>query len=132
MPATANPDPDAAAASCQDRLAGLLEQAPLRFAPGSARLLPDSSSTLDALARVIKACPPGVIHIDLNNRAGDATPHQQRLQQARGHAVRAALIKRGLPAGRLQVRRLPADPPPTDGTPAGTPGPRIEWRVTPP
>lgn len=124
------PNPEAAAASCQDRLTGLLEQAPLRFAPGSARLLPESRSTLDALARVINACPPGVIHIDLHTRTADA--HLQQLQQARGRAVRAALIRRGLPARRLQIRLLPTDPLSTDDPRAGAPHPRIEWHVTPP
>jgi outer membrane protein OmpA-like peptidoglycan-associated protein len=89
---------------CQVAMARVLESRQIRFRLASAELDPDSVPLLDELHRLSVRCPQARIRVDGHTDAqGDAAANL-RLSQRRAEAVVAALVKRGLPAARLQAQ----------------------------
>ena len=73
------------------------------FTTGSARLTPASKSALDNLARAILAHPDAVVEIrGHTDDVGDAEANRE-LSARRATAVRDALVRRGVPPGRVRA-----------------------------
>ena|SRR5271170_922648 len=100
----------AAAQACERSLASVLAGEQIEFASASAKISARSAPLLDQLAKEARACP-GNIRIDgYTDNIGRAN-FNQRLSDDRAAAVRAALIERGVPAGRLQSQGFGASRP---------------------
>ncbi len=97
----AHPVPAAAAQACERSLASLLAGEEIEFASSSAAISPRSAPLLNSLAKEARACP-GNIRIEGHTDSIGRVNFNQRLSDERAAAVRAALIERGIPAGRLQ------------------------------
>jgi outer membrane protein OmpA-like peptidoglycan-associated protein len=89
---------------CQVAMARVVDSRQIRFKLASAELDPGSVPLLDELHRLSMRCPQARIRVEGHTDAqGDAAANL-RLSQRRAEAVIAALVKRGLPAARLQAR----------------------------
>lgn len=89
---------------CQVAMARVVESRQIRFALASAELDPDSVPLLDELHRLSVRCPQARIRVDGHTDAQGEAAANLRLSQRRAEAVVAALVKRGLPAARLQAQ----------------------------
>jgi outer membrane protein OmpA-like peptidoglycan-associated protein len=99
---TSAPTPSPAVAACDAAFAGLLAHARIEFASGDSAIDARSARLLDRLAEAAGGCPGKVRIEGHTDSVGDATDNQ-RLSEARAAAVREALLRRGLPAERLQA-----------------------------
>lgn len=86
--------------SCDNGLALLLGDARIQFAPGSAEINTASSVLLDAIASRARACP-GELRIEGHTDSTADNEYNVDLSRRRAEAVRAALIDRNVPSGRL-------------------------------
>jgi outer membrane protein OmpA-like peptidoglycan-associated protein len=106
IPATvpaAEPLTARSALACERSLASVLGQEEIRFARDSAAISPTSGALLDRLAHEIGACP-GNIRVEGYTDSAGRPAANRALSRARAEAVRAALIARGVAAGRLEAR----------------------------
>jgi K(+)-stimulated pyrophosphate-energized sodium pump len=104
----------------------------LTFATGSATILPESQEQLNNIASILKAYPDVRIRIGgYTDSTGNAAANQ-RLSQQRAHAVRQALIARGVAPSRVTAEGYGASHPIADNaTPEGRArNRRISVRVT--
>ncbi|MEM9573225.1 MAG: OmpA family protein [Pseudomonadota bacterium] len=87
-------------AACDDIMADLLGQTRILFETNSDRIDPSNSNLLDRIADAAETCP-GTLQISghTDNRGSDII--NETLSQQRASAVRRALIRRGVPPGRL-------------------------------
>ena len=114
----ARPAP-AAAQACERSLASLLAGEEIEFASSSAAISAKSAPLLDRLAKEVRACPGNIRIQGHTDKIGRAS-FNQRLSDDRAAAVRAALIERGIPGGRLQSEGFGATRPVAENhTPAG-------------
>lgn len=111
--AVAQPAPAAAAQACERSLASVLAGEKIEFASASAAISAKSAPLLDKLAKEARGCP-GNIRIEGHTDSVGRTNFNQRLSDERAAAVRAALIERGIPAGRLQSQGVGARRPVAD------------------
>lgn len=93
----------ATAASCERSLASVVAGEQIRFARDSAVIGARSGRLLDRLAEEARGCP-GIIRIEGYTDSAGRPAANRALSRARAAAVRAALIARGIPAGRLEAR----------------------------
>ena len=97
------------AQDCQVAMAQVLASKQIRFKLASAELDPSSVPLLDQLYGLSRRCPQARMRVDGHTDAqGDAAANL-RLSQRRAQAVVAALVKRGLPASRLQAQGFGED-----------------------
>lgn len=86
--------------ACENALAEILTSARIQFETNSDRIDPSNSDLLDRIADAVDRCP-GRLQISghTDNQGSDII--NETLSQQRADAVRRALIRRGVPAGRL-------------------------------
>ncbi|QYK43647.1 MAG: OmpA family protein [Paracoccaceae bacterium] len=95
-------DPDAALPEpqvCIDRLNAVLAAQKITFPPGSSEIAGPATATVDALAAVLRGCPPLAMEIAGHTDSQGSEGGNAALSEARARAVLAA----------LQGRRLPLD-----------------------
>jgi outer membrane protein OmpA-like peptidoglycan-associated protein len=99
--ATPGPAPSTVAEQrCDDSMAGLLGSATIEFASNSSVIRISSNSLLDSIATAAKACP-GPLRIEGHTDDVGRDRSNTTLSLRRAEAVRTALIRRGVEAGRL-------------------------------
>jgi OOP family OmpA-OmpF porin len=74
---------------------------PLTFAAGTASLEPSTTTTLDAVAALLRSHGTMTIEIGAHSDSRGADTFNLAMTQRRADAVRAALILRGIPRTRL-------------------------------
>lgn len=89
-----------AVASCEEDLGRLLGAATVEFATNSADVPPESAGLLDEVSRVALGCP-GRLRVEGHTDSVGDPAYNRSLSQRRADAVRAELIRRGLPEERL-------------------------------
>ncbi len=97
-------DPDAALPSpeeCVTRLNQVLAMGKIAFAPGSAEIDGSARGTIDALTKVLEACPPLAMEIAGHTDSQGSEGGNLSLSQARAEAVLIALQGRRLPVERF-------------------------------
>lgn len=99
-PEAALPPPEV----CAGRLNDVLAASKIVFAPGSAEISSDSRGALDALAAVLRACPPLRIEIAGHTDSQGSEAGNLRLSQARAEAVLVALAGRRVPTEGITAR----------------------------
>ncbi len=75
----------------------------VRFADGSARLLPDSAEVLGQVAQVLMDSPRMRVSIETHTDATGAEAANLKLSQQRAEAIREQLRARGIAANRLEA-----------------------------
>lgn len=125
------PVSEAAAATCNDALARLLENTKIEFATSSATISTSSYNLLDLLAEEIKACP-GVLVIEGHTDSTGSVVMNEELSRRRAESVRAALVARGVSSTRLVAQGYgPSRPIASNQTAVGRArNRRIEIRVS--
>ncbi len=76
----------------------------VNFDTGKATIKPDSAKTLDQAAEVLKAAPTLQILVGGHTDNVGTPAANQKLSEERAKAVMAALVQRGIPAGRLTAQ----------------------------
>ena len=100
--AAAPPAPSTAALACEAALAKLLENARIEFASGGSTIDARSDTLLNQLAQAARGCPGRILVEGHTDNIGNPAANQ-RLGEARAGAVRDALVRRGIPAVRLET-----------------------------
>jgi hypothetical protein len=77
------------------------EEARIGFATAKAELLPDAGPALDAVACALQADPALRLWVGVHTDSQGAGAYNLRLSEDRANAVAAALVARGIDAGRL-------------------------------
>jgi len=101
-PAATAPTPSPAAVACEAALAKLLATSRIEFASGGSAIDARSDKLLDQLALAARGCPGRILVEGHTDNVGDPAANQ-RLSEARAGAVRDALVRRGIPAVRLEA-----------------------------
>lgn len=119
------------AAACEGQLAGLLQNARIEFASGSANLVASAGGLLDRIAGVASTCP-GTLRVEGHTDSTGDPDANQALSAGRAAAVRDALGSRGVPLNQLIAVGFGQDNPiDSNATAAGRArNRRIEFRVT--
>lgn len=127
---TINMLPNEVVAACEGALADLLNTASIEFASSSALINTSSSGLLDDVAEAAASCP-GTLRIEGHTDNTGRVAFNADLSARRAQAVRAALIRRGVPEGRLVAQGFGSVRPVADNnTEAGRArNRRIEIRV---
>ena len=99
-PTAALPTPQ----ECAGRLNAVLAANKIVFAPGSADIASDSRAALDALAEVLRVCPPLRIEISGHTDSQGSDAGNLRLSQSRADAVLAALVGRRVTTDGITAR----------------------------
>jgi outer membrane protein OmpA-like peptidoglycan-associated protein len=90
------------------------------FASGSARLLPESYSALDSVARLLRANPSARVEISAHTDNVGSPAENLRLTVRQAEAVRDYLVIKGIPIDQIVARGYGATVPLTpDTTPRG-------------
>jgi outer membrane protein OmpA-like peptidoglycan-associated protein len=90
------------------------------FAPGSARLLPQSFAPLDSIAGILKADTTVKIEVGAHTDNSGTPSASQHLSNLQAEAVRTYLVTKGVSFGQVQARGYgSAFPLTTDNTPRG-------------
>jgi OOP family OmpA-OmpF porin len=98
------PDPDDPAAVCLDRLAAIVAENQVAFAPGSAEIAPESAPVIAALAGVLRGCPDATFEIGGHTDSEGSESGNLRLSQQRAEAVLAAVRRPDLPLAGLAAK----------------------------
>ncbi len=109
------------AADCTEKVTAAISGRRLHFVSSSAQLTSDSDAVLDAIYKVVHACPSGLsLEIDgYTDNVGPAKPNMT-LSFERARAAAAALVKRGLPQDMVNAHGFgPENPIAKNTTDAG-------------
>jgi OOP family OmpA-OmpF porin len=101
---TAASAPDGPDAVCLDRIAAILAEDQVAFAPGSAEIAPESAGIISALAGVLRGCPDAALEIGGHTDSEGSDAGNLRLSQERADAVLAAVRRPDLPLAGLTAR----------------------------
>lgn len=127
-PATAE-----AAAACQTEVAGIAGSGTINFATGGSGLAPESGALVDRIAAALKNCSGVSVEVAGHTDAQGSAASNQALSQQRAEAVMAALVQRGVPAGRLNAKGYGETKPVDSSGPENNPrNRRIEFTVSTP
>ena len=114
---------------CQEDVQALLRARTVRFEESSARIDAASGALLDEVAEALRPCLGSIIQITGHTDASGPEPGNIALSAERAGAIRAALIRRGIPADGLRARGVGSRQP-VEGLDAGDPANRrIDFRV---
>ncbi|WP_294540750.1 OmpA family protein [uncultured Rhodoblastus sp.] len=91
--------------SCQSRLMETVGAAPLRFDYRSARLRPESSAVIEALAAVARTCPAASFELIATAQDYIHIQYNRNLSRRRAETVAAALAAAGIDARRFTPRK---------------------------
>ena len=114
---------------CQDRVEAILRARTIRFADASAAIDPASNVVLDEVASALRPCVGSIIAITGHTDASGSPASHRALSQKRAEAVKAALIRRGIPADGLRARGEGASHPLEGLDPYDAANRRIEFSV---
>lgn len=129
MADTTGGPPRTPALHCQDRVEGILRVRSIRFGEASAAIAPASNAQLDEVAAALRPCAGSVIAITGHTDAAGNEAANIRLSRDRAEAIRAALIRRGIPADALRARGEGSSQPVEGLDPADVANRRIEFSV---
>ena len=123
--------PAEAVDECERAFTDLLRGRTIRFAVGSAALRASSRRLLDRVAETARTCP-GTLRVEGHTDDTGELDANMRLSRERAQSVIAALVERGIEAGRLIPEGLGPTRPRAEGTSAAarTQNRRIEFHVT--
>lgn len=91
---------EAQLASCDQKMSALLNGTTIEFSTASKAVSSASAGLLDAITKAAVSCP-GALRIEGHTDSVGRAGYNLVLSRQRAEAVRAALIERGVPAGRL-------------------------------
>lgn len=116
---------------CRDRIATLLSQQKIAFAPGSADPTPGTASILDAIATTLASCPGTTFDIGGHTDSQGSEGGNRKLSQERANAVLVALAKRQVDVASIKATGYGEDNPIADnGTEEGREtNRRIEFKL---
>ncbi len=114
---------------CQQDVEGILKARTIRFDEASAGIDPASNEVLDEVATALSPCVGSIIALTGHTDAGGDPRGNVALSLARAEAVRAALVRRGIPADGLRAQGLGAERPVDGLDPADAANRRIEFSV---
>lgn len=114
---------------CQGDVQALLQARTIRFAEGSAAILPGSQVLLDEVAEALRPCAGGQVAVLGHSDRGGDEAENLALSRARARAVRAALVQRGIPPGDLRARGMGSAEPLPRLDPTDPANRRITFRV---
>jgi|GEM_PF-2348134 len=97
------PKPGAAAAECEQQIAGAMGKATIRFAMQSAEIEKASLAQLDRVAKVLKRCDDVRVLIGGHTDAKGREAYNRSLSLDRARSVRDYLAGAGVPRERMQV-----------------------------
>lgn len=129
MADTSGGPPLTPALHCQDRVEGILRVRSIRFGEASAAIDPASNAELDEVAAALRPCVGSIIAITGHTDAKGSEAANIRLSRDRAQAIRAALIRRGIPADGLRARGEGSSHPVEGLEPGDTANRRIEFSV---
>jgi OOP family OmpA-OmpF porin len=118
---------------CADQIDAILDAEQIRFAAGSAEIVPESAGMIAAIADVLRGCPGAEFEIAGHTDAQGPETANRQLSEQRAEAVVAALQAQDLPLVVLGARGYGATRPIADNaTPAGRArNRRIEFNLGP-
>lgn len=119
---------------CADQIAAILDSDSIRFAAGSAEIVPESAGVIAAIADVLRGCPGAEFEIAGHTDSQGAEAVNRQLSEERAEAVVAALQAEDLPLISLRAHGYGPDQPIADNeSPEGrASNRRIEFRLGPP
>ena len=114
---------------CQEDVEGLLRTRSIRFEEASSALLPASRILLDEVADALRPCLGSIIAIEGHTDKSGTEPGNLSLSMDRARAVRAALVRRGIPRDGLRASGLGSSQPVEGLAPTDPANRRIEFSV---
>lgn len=114
---------------CQDDVEALLRSRSIRFEESSAAIDRASGALVDEVANALRPCLGAIIAINGHTDRSGPEPGNIALSRERASAVRAALVRRGIPADGLRIRGVGSREPVEGLDPADPANRRIEFRV---
>lgn len=124
-------EPLGAAQRCEERLAQILGERPIRFAVNSSRLQREAEEVLDLMAETLEGCRHANISVEGHTDASGAAPANRVLSESRSRAVLDGLVARGVHRSRMTSTGFgPTRPLVSEDTPAARAlNRRIEVRI---
>ncbi|WP_340589465.1 OmpA family protein [Erythrobacter alti] len=114
---------------CQEDVQALLRARTIRFEESSSRMDTGSRELLDEVAAALRPCLGAIIQITGHTDNSGPEPGNIALSSERARAVRAALLRRGIPADGLRTRGVGSRSPVEGLDPADPANRRIEFSV---
>ena len=114
---------------CQEDVQALLRARTIRFEESSSRMDAGSTALIDEVAEALRPCLGAIIRITGHTDNSGPEPGNIALSGERAAAVRAALVRRGIPADGLRVQGIGSRQPVEGLDPADPANRRIEFSV---
>lgn len=114
---------------CQEDVQSLLRARTIRFEESSSRIDAASRSLIDEVAEALRPCLGSIIEVTGHTDNSGPEPGNIALSTERALAVRAALIRRGIPEDGLRARGVGSRQPVEGLDPADPANRRIEFTV---
>ena len=114
---------------CQEDVQALLRARTIRFEESSSIMDDGSIALLDEVAEALRPCLGAIIRITGHTDNSGPEPGNLQLSAERANAVRAELVRRGIPADGLRTRGVGSRQPVEGLDPADPANRRIEFSV---
>ncbi len=114
---------------CQEDVQALLRARTIRFEESSSRMDIGSTALIDEVAAALRPCLGAIIQITGHTDNSGPEPGNIELSTERANAVRAALVRRGIPADGLRTRGMGSRRPVEGLDPTDPANRRIEFSV---
>lgn len=114
---------------CQEDVQSLLRARSIRFEESSSRIDAASRSLIDEVAEALRPCLGSIIQVTGHTDNSGPEPGNIALSTERAQAVRAALVRRGIPEDGLRARGIGSRQPVEGLDPADPANRRIEFTV---